>query len=146
MTMKQTQVSFLNTIFRQPWKLESKRRGYARILPANPGSNVNIHLPEIVYRMPLPMNGQGNLDLYSSFVVSGSSAKHKMRQCSNLKMLSQPFCEVSPEISLEKYHLFISDWLWKLVICLLSFFTKCTWHFSHRMLSVLNYDTCATTI
>lgn len=40
------------------------------------GSNINIHLAEIVSRMPLPVNGQGNLGLDSSLLVSGSSAKH----------------------------------------------------------------------
>lgn len=74
------------------------------------GININIHLPEIVYRMPLPMNCQGNLGLHSSSIVSGSSAKFKMRQGTDLRTLSQIFCEASSEISLEKYHLSISNW------------------------------------
>lgn len=51
------------------------------------------------------MSGQGNLELYSSSVVSGSSAKPNMRQGSHLRMLSLPFCKALRELSLETCHL-----------------------------------------
>lgn len=72
----------------------------------------------MVSRMPLPVNGQENLRVDSSLLVSGSSAKHQMRQDSNLRwLLSQRFWGFS-RTSLEKHHLLSSGWPWKLVMSL----------------------------
>lgn len=99
----------------------------------------NINLPEIC----LPeieclwqWNGQGNLGLYSSSLVSVFSAKQKMKQSSNLKMLSQQFSGTYPKISGETPPTVCVDCYWKLFISLPKFFI----HYMHLMISNLQHD------